>query len=65
MDEILLENGKCVGIRSGDQTAKAPMIICDPTYVKGMERTKVVGKVIRSICLLDKPIPGTKDITSI
>jgi Rab GDP dissociation inhibitor len=65
VDEILVENGKCVGIRSGEETAKAPMIICDPSYVAGMNKTKVVGKVIRAICLLDKPIPNTKDVPSI
>jgi Rab GDP dissociation inhibitor len=65
VDEILVEDGKCVGIRSGEETAKAPMIICDPSYVNGMNKTKVVGKVVRAICLLDKPIPNTKDVPSI
>jgi len=65
VDEILVENGKCVGIRSGEETAKAPMVICDPSYVAGMNKTKVVGKVVRAICLLDKPIPNTKDVPSI
>lgn len=65
VDEILMEDGKVTGIKSGGETAKAPMVICDPSYVKGMNRTKVVGKTVRAICLLDKPIPGTKDVPSI
>lgn len=33
IDEILFENGKAVGVRSGENSAKAPIIICDPSYV--------------------------------
>lgn len=33
VNEILMEGGKVVGIKSGDQTAKAPLVICDPSYV--------------------------------
>ena len=33
VNEILMEDGKVVGIKSGDQTAKAPLVICDPSYV--------------------------------
>jgi RAB protein geranylgeranyltransferase component A len=32
VDEILMENGKVTGIRSGDNKAMAPLIICDPSY---------------------------------
>jgi Rab GDP dissociation inhibitor len=32
VDEILFESGKVVGIRSGTEVAKAPLIICDPSY---------------------------------
>lgn len=39
VDEILVEDGKCVGIRSGSDVAKAPMVICDPSYVTGMGKT--------------------------
>lgn len=40
-------------------------MICDPTYVKGLGKTKVTGKVIRAICILDHPIPNTNDSTSL
>jgi len=65
VDEVLMESGKVVGIRSGDQTAKAPLVICDPSYVRDMKKTTVTGKTIRSICILDHPIPETGDVPSI
>lgn len=30
-----------------------------------MNKTKVVGKVIRAICIMDHPIPNTQDVPSI
>lgn len=33
VDEILFNAGKVAGIRNGEEQAKAPMIICDPSYV--------------------------------
>ncbi len=65
VDQILIEDGKVVGIRSGDQVAKAPLVICDPSYVSSMNKTKTVGKVIRTICILDHPIPETGNVPSI
>ena len=65
VDEILFgEDGKVTGIKCGEDTAKAPLIICDPSYVTP-DRIKEVGKVIRAICLLNHPIPHTKDAPSI
>ena len=64
-DEILMESGKVVGIRSGEEKAYAPMVICDPSYVLNIPgRVKKVGQIIRCICLLLKPIPNTKDAHS-
>lgn len=66
VDEILFNaEGQVSGIRSGEQTARAPLIICDPSYVKGINRTKTVGKVVRAICIMDHPIPGTDNVPSI
>jgi len=66
------EDGKVTGIRSGDQTATAPLVICDPTYTMGpdgksgaSQHCKPVGKVIRAICLLNHTIPHTHDAQSI
>jgi Rab GDP dissociation inhibitor len=66
IDEILFDaDGKVTGVRSGDEIAKAPLVIADPSYVKDTKgHVKSVGKVIRSICVLDHPIPNTKDATS-
>eukprot|EP00345_Euplotes_harpa_P017515 CAMPEP_0168340182 /NCGR_PEP_ID=MMETSP0213-20121227/13908_1 /TAXON_ID=151035 /ORGANISM="Euplotes harpa, Strain FSP1.4" /LENGTH=456 /DNA_ID=CAMNT_0008346363 /DNA_START=12 /DNA_END=1382 /DNA_ORIENTATION=+ len=66
IDEILFDsNGKVTGVKSGSEVAKAPLVICDPSYVKDTKgHVKSVGKVIRSICILDHPIPDTHDATS-
>jgi len=52
-------------VRVGNDTAKAPLVICDPTYVKDQKRTRNAGRVIRAICILDHPIPNTADVASI
>lgn len=62
VDEIVMENGKVVGVRCGDETAKCKQVYCDPSYVP--DRSKKVGQVIRCICLLNHPIPNTKDALS-
>jgi len=59
------ETGKVCGVKSHaedgtPEVAKCKMVICDPSYA-GEAKTKVVGKVIRSICILDGPIPHTKN----
>ncbi|QQP56338.1 Rab GDP dissociation inhibitor [Caligus rogercresseyi] len=59
MDELVFEGGKVVGVRSGDEVAKCKQVYCDPSYAK--ELVKKTGRVIRVICLLDHPIPNTKD----
>lgn len=62
IDEIVMENGKVVGVKSGGETAKCKQVFCDPTYVS--DRVEKVGQVIRCICLLNHPIPNTKDSLS-
>ncbi|CAK0899461.1 unnamed protein product [Prorocentrum cordatum] len=51
--------GKVIGVRSGDEVAKAPLVICDPSYA-GPAKSAVKGKIIRAICILGAPIPNTK-----
>ena len=61
IDEILFnDDGKVKGVRVGENTATAPIVICDPSYTTE-DRLKPTGKVIRAICLLDHPIPETND----
>ncbi|XP_019865874.1 rab GDP dissociation inhibitor alpha [Aethina tumida] len=63
IDEIVVgEGGKVIGVRSGEEIAKCKQVYCDPTYVPDRVRKK--GKVIRCICLMDHPIPNTKDALS-
>lgn len=72
IDEIVTDaDGKFVGVRSGNETVKAKQVIGDPSYFgagKSSEGGKVrvveEGKVIRAICILKHPIPGTDDSDS-
>jgi Rab GDP dissociation inhibitor len=66
VDDILLSaDGKVTGIKSGGEEAKAPMVICDPSYCSSLTgKVKEVGKVIRAVCILDHPIPNTNDSSS-
>lgn len=41
VDEIIMENGKAVGVRSGEEVAKCKQVYCDPSYVP--ERAKKVN----------------------
>jgi len=57
-----------VTIQSGEQKATAKMLICSPSYAikNGLEhKVQPAGKVIRAICILDHPIPNTKNIPSV
>ncbi|XP_044749864.1 rab GDP dissociation inhibitor alpha [Coccinella septempunctata] len=63
IDEIVIgEGGRVVGVKSGNEIAKCKQVYCDPTYVPDRVRKK--GQVVRCICLLDHPIPNTKDALS-
>lgn len=53
--------GQFESIESGGQTAKAKMVVGDPTYFP--ERVTEIGKVVRLIALMDHPIAtGSKVI---
>lgn len=63
IDEIVVgEGGRVVGVRSGNEVAKCKQVYCDPSYVPDRVRKK--GRVVRCICLMDHPIPNTKDALS-
>lgn len=64
VDKILWEDGKFAGVVSGEETAKAPIVVGDPSYFLGPEeksKIKKVGQVVRAICLLDHPLPNIPD----
>ena len=73
IDEIVTDSdGKFVGVRSGSDVVKAKQVIGDPSYfgagqVKDAGKICVleVGKVVRAICILKHPIPGTEDADSV
>lgn len=62
IDEIVVENGKVVGVKSEGEIARCKQLICDPSYAP--DRVKKVGQVIRVICLLSHPIANTNDVNS-
>jgi len=70
VDEILYEDGKAVGIKatmSGVEPemkfeTRTKMILGDPSYFP--EKVKVVGHVLRAICILKHPLANTNDSDS-
>ncbi|KAI2621363.1 rab GDP-dissociation inhibitor [Xylaria nigripes] len=72
VDEILYDGKKAVGIKatmgSSDSPekihfeTKADMILGDPSYFPN--KVRVVGHVLRAICLLKHPLAGTNDSDS-
>lgn len=73
IDEIVTDSdGKFVGVTSAGETVKAKQVIGDPSYFGagkasdgGKMRVVEDGKVVRAICLLKHPIPGTDDSDSL
>eukprot|EP01096_Ripella_sp_DP13-Kostka_P001564 TRINITY_DN1188_c0_g1_i1.p2 TRINITY_DN1188_c0_g1~~TRINITY_DN1188_c0_g1_i1.p2 ORF type:complete len:466 (+),score=247.67 TRINITY_DN1188_c0_g1_i1:65-1399(+) len=63
VDEIIYENGVFAGVRSGEEIAKARFVVGDPSYFAN--KVKPAGKVVRVICILNHPIPNTKDVDSV
>ena len=62
-------DGKFVGVTSHGETVKAKQVIGDPSYFKsgndsGKVRVIEEGTVIRAICFLKHPIPGTENSDS-
>lgn len=66
------ENGKFIGVTSEGETVKAKMVIGDPSYFgagsdegqDGKIRVVEEKKVVRAICILKHPVPGTDDADS-
>lgn len=65
VDEVLYDaGGRAWGIKTGgNEIARATQIIGDPSYFPG--KSRVVGQVIRTICLLDHPIDNTDNAESV
>lgn len=56
------ESGAACGVTSEGKTAKAKMVVGDPTYFPG--KCRKVGQVVRAICFLSHPVPNTDNATS-
>jgi len=64
IDEIMYDDsGAACGVKSGNEMAKAKMVIGDPSYFP-REKVHATGQVVRCICFLDHPIPSTNDNAS-
>jgi Rab GDP dissociation inhibitor len=65
VDELLFdENGRAWGIRAGNEVAKGKLIIGDPSYFPSSKLRKT-GKAVRSIFVLNHPVPNTNDSESL
>ena len=49
--------GQAVGAESEGQTASAKFVVGDPSYFP--DKVRRMGQVVRAICILNHPIPGT------
>jgi Rab GDP dissociation inhibitor len=56
------EDGKVIGVKSDDGTAKCKFVIGDPSYFP--DKVQKTGQVVRCICILDHPIPYTNKADS-
>lgn len=54
VEEIVMEDGKVVGVKSQGEIAKTKMVIADPSYFP--DRVKKVSQIVRAICILKHPI---------
>mmetsp|Transcript_9128 Transcript_9128/g.28986 ORF Transcript_9128/g.28986 Transcript_9128/m.28986 type:complete len:475 (-) Transcript_9128:603-2027(-) len=64
VDEVLYDDeGKAWGVRGDNQVAKADIILGDPSYFPG--KCRKTGRVVRSICFLNHPIPNTNHADSL
>lgn len=66
------DKGVFTGVTSDGETVRAKKVIGDPSYFGagkdlesgGKMRVVETGKVVRAICVLKHPIPGTDDADS-
>ena len=65
IDNVLFNAaGEAWGVRTGNEVAKASIIVGDPSYFDP-SKCRTVGKVVRSICILNHPIAGTDNAESV
>jgi len=65
IERILFDDkGHVTGVMSEGKSAKCKQIIADPSYFKGTDKVRAQGQVARCICIIDHPIPNTRDADS-
>ncbi|XP_043824342.1 rab GDP dissociation inhibitor alpha-like isoform X1 [Dromiciops gliroides] len=62
VDDIIMENGRVVGVKSKGKVARCKQLICDPSYIPN--KIRKTGQVIRVICILSHSIRNTNDVKS-
>ena len=62
IDEIVVEDGAAVGVRSGSEFVHGKVLVGDPSYFA--DRVRKVGQVVRCICVLSHPVPDTSNAQS-
>ena len=55
--------GRAIGVESEGQTAKAKLVVGDPSYFP--DKVLRTSSVVRAICILSHPIPGTDNSHSV
>ena len=60
--EVVYEDGKVVGVKSGDAIAKCSFVVGDPSYFP--DKVEKLGQVVRAFCIMDHPIPDTDNAFS-
>jgi RAB protein geranylgeranyltransferase component A len=64
LEVIYNEDGTFFGVKDAEgATAKAPLVVGDASYFK--DKSRVVARVVRAICIMDHPIPDTSDSHSV
>ncbi|XP_022080959.1 rab GDP dissociation inhibitor alpha-like [Acanthaster planci] len=58
VEEIVMDGGKVVGVKSQGETARTKLVVGDPSYFPDL--VKKTGQVVRAICILDHPIVTKK-----
>lgn len=62
IDKVEMGDDGLLEVTSEGETARAHKIIGDPSYFPG--KCEKSGQVVRAICILDHPIPGTNNASS-
>jgi Rab GDP dissociation inhibitor len=61
--KVEYEDGKAVGVTSEGETAKAKLVIGDPSYFP--DKVQKAFRVVRAMCIMSHPIPSTNDAHSV